>query len=360
MREAGFFVRRDAVGNVFGRVEGSRGGRVVMTGSHLDTVRAGGALDGALGIVAAIEALEAVVRERGRPQRIVEVVAISDHEGGRFGRPGLGPRAMAGRLDADELGSRDQDGVRLDDALQSAGLDPATLAGCERLDLDVFLELHVEQGARLEDAGARLGVVTGAAGVALFEITVSGSADDASTPLDRRRDALLGAAEVALAIDAIAARAGSLATVGELAVEPRQSSVVSSRVRLLVDLRESRADVRSSVIAEIRTACARIAHERGLTHDIRTIRDAAPRALDAPLARALRLACERAGASALDLASVGSHPATVLAAVARTGLVLVPSIGGRSHRPDEATAAADVLLGARALGCALEDVLYPG
>src|SRR5256885_9430250 len=133
MKEAGLLVRRDAVGNVWGRIEGSRGGRVIATGSHIDTVRGGGALDGALGIVASIEALSSLWQRFGRSTRILECVAISEEEGSRFDTNFWGARAMSDPLEPGEAERvRDADGTSLADAMRAVGLDPATAATADR------------------------------------------------------------------------------------------------------------------------------------------------------------------------------------------------------------------------------------
>ena len=373
MREAGFHVRRDPVGNLFGRVEGSRGGRVVAIGSHLDTVRAGGALDGALGIVGAIEALSSLVTRFGRPQRIVEVVALCDAEGGRFGLPHFGARAMAGRLGADEVAdTHDAEGVSLADAMRGAGLAPGQDA--ERLDLDAFLELHIEQGPVLDACGGRLGLATRAASAALLEVEVRGRADDAaSAPQRGRADALLGAAEMSLCVaslvgaGAVSSEEGhpheprvpaAAATVGRFRVEPDQANVVPSRVRFTVDLRHEQVSGHETLVGAVKGECARIARERGLAHEVRVLRLTTPRPFDPALMARLRLGCEAVGVTPVDLVSPAGHDAQAMAPAARTALLLVPSLGGRSHCADEATAAEDVVLGTRALAAALHDLLY--
>src|SRR2546427_4472238 len=175
LKEAGILVRRDAVGNLWGRVEGSRGGRAIVTGSHIDTVRGGGALDGALGVVAGVEAVTSLWAMFGRPTRILECVAICEEEGSRFDTNFWGARAIADRLEPGEAErARDADGVTLAAAMRAAGLDPANAASAARRDLDVFVELHIEQGPILEEQSARLGVVTTVAGTAHPEVIVQG------------------------------------------------------------------------------------------------------------------------------------------------------------------------------------------
>src|SRR5207245_1109445 len=191
MKEAGLLTRRDAVGNVWGRIEGSRGGRVIATGSHIDTVRGGGALDGALGVVAGTEAVSSLWQRFGRSTRILECVAICEEEGSRFDTNFWGARAIADRLEPGEADRvRDADGVSLAEAMRGVGLDPGAAATAVRRDLDVFVELHVEQGPILEDHGPRLGVVTTIAGTAHVEITVRGEPGPAGAmAMDRRPDA---------------------------------------------------------------------------------------------------------------------------------------------------------------------------
>jgi allantoate deiminase len=362
LREGQLFVRRDAVGNVWGRVEGSRGGRVVVTGSHIDTVRGGGALDGALGVVAGIEAVTTLWERYGRPVRIVECVAICEEEGSRFNTNFWGARAIADRLEPNEAERvRDVDGVTLAEAMRSVGLEPANVASAVRRDIDVFVELHIEQGPILEDHGPRLGVVTSIAGTAHLEVLVRGQADHAGAmAMTRRRDALLGAAAMALAIAEVATKMGhpAVATVGTIALQPAQVNVVPGLARFTVDARHSEAAQRSELITQIGDACRRVARERGLEVEIRTLRDRPPVALSPRVADVLRRACVAAGIVPRDMTSGAGHDAQVLTAAANTGMLLVPSIGGRSHCAEEATAAEDVVLGARALATALHELSY--
>jgi len=362
LKEAGLLVRRDAVGNVWGRVEGSRGGRAIVTGSHIDTVRGGGALDGALGVVAAVEAVASLVASYGRPTRILECVAICEEEGSRFNTNLWGARAIADRIEPGEVERvRDGDGTSLADAMRAVGLDPAGVAGAVRRDIDAFLELHIEQGPILDEQGPRLGVVTAIAGTAHLEVTVRGQPDHAGAmAMTRRRDALLGASAMALAIADVAVRMGhpAVATVGTIAVEPAQVNVVPGVARFVIDARHSDPAARADLVNEVTNACKVIARERGLDVDVRAVRDRPPVRLDPRIAEVLRRACAAAGVAPRDMTSGAGHDAQVLAAAAHAGMLFVPSIGGRSHCPDEATAAEDVILGTRALATALRELSY--
>lgn len=362
MRDASFLVRRDAVGNVWGRVEGSRGGRAIVTGSHIDTVRSGGALDGALGIVAGIEALASLVARYGRPKRIVECVAIAEHEGTRFGTAGYAARAVADRLETDEaLHAHDADGTTLADALRAVSLEPANAASAVRRDIDAFVELHVEQGPVLDDANERLAVVTAIGGNTQLEVVVTGEPGDAaSTTMERRRDALVGAAEMIAAIAGAARDAGApgVATVGEVAIEPAQPNVVPALVRFTVDARHADDARRAGLVTEIEKRCKAIGHAGELTVAVRRVRERNTLSLNARIAEVLRRASRASGVEPRDVVSVAGHDAQLLAPVAQTGMLFLPSIGGRSHRPDEATAAEDVVLGTRVLATALHELAF--
>jgi allantoate deiminase len=362
LKDTGLLVRRDAVGNVWGRIEGSRGGRAIVAGSHVDTVRGGGALDGALGVVAAIEAVATLWEHFGRPARILECVAICEEEGSRFNTNFWGARAIADRLEPGEAERvRDADGVALADAMRAVGLDPATAATAVRRDVDIFVELHIEQGPILEEYGPRLGVVTTIAGTTHLELTVRGQPDHAGAmAMSRRRDALLGASAMALAIADAATQLGhpAVATVGTIAIEPGQVNVVPGLARFTVDARHPEPEGRRELLGAITNACKRIALERGLAVEIETLRDRPPVTLSPRTTDALRRASRAAGVEPRDMTSGAGHDAQILAAAAQTGMLFVPSIGGRSHCPEEATAAEDVVLGTRVLATALRELAY--
>src|SRR5437899_1752870 len=328
MKDAGLLVRRDPVGNVWGRIEGSRGGRVIATGSHIDTVRGGGALDGALGVVAGIEAVSSLWQRFGRSTRILECVAICEEEGGGFDTNCWGARAIADRLEPGEADRvRDAQGVMLADAMRAVGLDPATSATAVRRDLDVFVELHIEQGPILEEHGPRLGVVTTIAGTAHLEITVRGQPDHAGAmAMDRRRDAFLGASAMSLAIADAAIRMGhpAVATVGTIAVEPSQVNVVPGVARFTVDTRHPDPARRSELLTQIGDVSKKIASERGLRVEMRTLRDRPPVTLAPRVADVLRRAAVAAGVEPRDMTSGAGHDAQVLTAAARSGKLFVP------------------------------------
>src|SRR2546425_7264897 len=351
MREGGLKTRRDAVGNLWGRADGE--GKSIVTGSHIDTVRHGDRLDGALGIVAGLTAVAALLKDKGKPQRPLEVVAICEEEGSRFATNFWGSRAITGTIDSVD--------AEIAAAMRERGLDPAKIAMAAREDIDTFVELHIEQGAVLEASNRPLAVVSAIAGTAHLEMTVTGRPDHAgTTPMDLRLDALAGAAAMVQPIESIAKSLGkpAVATVGKLEVEPDQINVVPGQVVFTIDLRHSDLGGRRALEERIRSLCTTISQERRLGLAIRTLQERPPVAMHPDVRALLLRAAKECGVQATEMVSGAGHDAQILAARCRVGMLFVPSIGGRSHCPEEATDAKHVELGTTVLARALELLSY--
>ncbi len=361
MTQAGLAVRRDAVGNLWGRLEGSGGGKAVVTGSHIDTVRRGGRLDGALGITAGLAALRALTA-RGQPKRPLELLVVCEEEGSRFATNFWGSRAIIGAIGPGEADTvTDAEGVTLARAMRERGLDPAKIPSAARDDLGAFVELHIEQGAVLETGDVPLAVVTAIAGAVHLEMIVTGRPDHAgTTPMDMRRDALAGAAAMIQAVQSIAAALGrpAVATVGTIRVEPDQINVVPGRATFTVDLRHAELGGRRALEERIRSLSGTIASERGLGIEIRALHERPPVPMDGAVRQVLERAATEAGIVPTALVSGAGHDAQVLSARCSVGMLFVPSIGGRSHCPEEATDPVHLGLGTRVLARALELLAY--
>ena len=360
MQDAGLTVRRDAVGNIWGRVAGN--GKAVVTGSHIDTVRHGGRLDGALGITAGLTALRALVQARGKPKRPLELLVVCEEEGSRFATNFWGSRAIIGAIGREEADSvKDAEGVTLARAMRDRGLDPSNIPSAARDDLGAFVELHIEQGSILETERVPLAVVTAIAGAVHLEVVVTGRPDHAgTTPMDLRRDALAAAAAMIQAVQSIAAALGrpAVATVGRVRVEPDQINVIPGRVTFTVDLRHADVAGRRALEERIRSLCQTIASERGLGIEIRTLHARPPVPMDGAVRHLLERAATDAGVTPAALVSGAGHDAQVLAARCAVGMLFVPSIGGRSHCPEEATDQKHLALGTQVLARALELLAY--
>lgn len=362
LEAAGLRARVDGAGNISGRLEtpGSSA-PAVLAGSHIDSVPNGGRFDGALGVLAALEAVR-TIRESGvRTRHPLEVIAFTDEEG-RFGGF-FGSKAFTGKMTRGEIeASRDPQGVRLPDALKAAGLTPAGAlrAGRDLKDYLAYLELHVEQGPVLETAGAQIGVVTGIVGLWKFEVTFHGRPDHAgTTPFPLRKDAFLGAAEFAAGLRDLIRRSGtpiSVATIGYCALSPGAANIVPEKARFTLDMRDLSPAALARMRKAVRASLREIARRHGLQATLEQTFAARAVKLSPKVRSALRRASERVGARWREMHSGAGHDAQVLAGAMPAGLFFVPSVGGRSHCPDELTRWRDVETGANVMLHALLDL----
>jgi allantoate deiminase len=360
MHEAGLAVTRDPAGNLVGRLEGSEPKLPgVWSGSHLDTPPDGGRFDGALGVLSALDAVEAI-GAGGPPRRGLTVIAFRLEEGPRFGRGVFGSRAMCGQLPDDEGELVDADGVSLAEAFAALGLGDLPQAGWLDPPPSCFVELHIEQGPTLSAAGVPLGIVTSIAGMAGLELVFSGRRGHAGTvQMPLRADALGAAARFVVdAHDVARALPDAVATIGRLTVAPGATNTIPDRCELFADLRAP-DDARVEALVDGAKAAARAAAEAaGCEVSI------APRwryravAMSAGPRDALRRAAESLGLEPAELPSGAGHDAAILAlAGVPSGMLFVRSdAGGVSHAPEEWSGADAVTLGLQALEAALREL----
>jgi hydantoinase/carbamoylase family amidase len=354
MREAGLETRLDAVGNLFGRWIGSEpGAPLVICGSHVDTTLKAGRYDGVVGVLGGIEAVRLLRADGLAPRRSIEVVAWAGEEP-RFGTGCVGSRAAAGRLaraDLDRL--RDRDGISMADALRSAGFDPDALpeAEIDPATVHALVELHIEQGAVLEESGEPIGVVTAIAAPHDLRVTLRGAATHAgATPMGLRRDALAGAAEAMTALERLArGNRATVATVGVLRVHPGAINVVPGEVVLDVDVRDADRAARERVVEGWLAEARAIAARRGLTLEVTPIVEDDPVACDPLVVEAAAASAEELGLAYRRMISGAYHDAMIMGARVPIGMIFVPSAGGISHHPDEHTDRDDIERGVRVL-----------
>ena len=358
--EAGFAVRQDAVGNLFFRLEGEDAFLpAVATGSHLDAGSHGGMYDGTLGVVGGLEALRAIARSGARRQRAVEVVVLTAKEPTRFGIGCLGSRLLSGALDgeqADELvgyGGRSLRQVRQEAGctgeLREVQLNPGHWSA--------WVELHLEQGSRLERAGCGLGVVTGIAASAGLRYTVRGQGGHAQASLmPERRDALCAAAELVLQVENAARRSGSrdtVATVSKLEVFPGAGDTIPSRVELTVELGDTEQERQDRALRQIRAAVRRIEADRGVRIEERVITVDEPVTSAPELVAMLEQCAADRGAGSMRMVSRAGHDTLFLARLAPAAMLFVPRRAGGSQRGGEWTTEASIALGTAVLAEAL-------
>ncbi len=338
MKDAGLTTRIDQAGNTFGKLGGD--GPVVMTGSHIDTVPQGGPLDGALGVLAGLECLQTIHEARASTRLPLIVTAWSDEEG-RYGSL-FGSRAFTGKLDAKQIPNlRSVDGERLVDAMARAGLNAldAPKARCDPKSLSAYVELHIEQGPHLEAAKVPIGAVEGIVGIRRQRLHFIGEPDHAgTTPMPRRKDAFLGAAEYALAAREHIVNKGSGRSVtnfGRIELEPGVSNIVPARAMLLQEMRELDKSILARLDRECASLARAVARRRGLRVTIEPLSRTEPARCDRRVLEAVERASQGLGLKSRRMPSGAGHDAQNLASVTRSGMVFIPSKGGRSHRPDE-------------------------
>jgi hydantoinase/carbamoylase family amidase len=360
LTEIGVEAERDAAGNLWARLEG-RAEPALGVGSHLDSVPNGGWLDGALGVMAAAGVLRAWAKSTETPPRSLMLVDWADEEGARFGRSLFGSSAFSGTLDPAELrGLRDPDGRELADVLADNGIDlrRALDAASGRRRLRAYLELHIEQGPVLEAEGRRAAAVSGCAGVERHRLHFAGQASHAgTTPMDRRRDAGLAAAETALRVEEIGRGHRGVATTGGLSLRPGIATAVAGEADLLVDLRHPDADELASMLAETREAGERSASKRGCELEVQRVWGIEPIQFDPDLVSLAREACREAAGSDRVLASGALHDAAEVARAAPVAMIFCPSTAGVSHAKEEDTPEADLAAAIGAFGLLANRVL---
>lgn len=369
MAERGLKTRFDAFGNLFGRRAGRQpDAPVVLTGSHLDGPPDGGMYDGTIGVICALEAIR-LLDERGvETERPIEVAAIRCEHLDRFGVSCLGSRAMAGKLTEDDLDrltdglTESRRGQTLREALREAGHLREALASADIGErVHAFVELHIEQGKVLEERGERLGLVTGIAGPTRFAIELTGAADHSGgTPMDLRRDALCGAAEMILALERMASEtSSSVGTVGVIEVSPGAVHTIPGSVRFKVDIRGVDRDEKAGLVDGFRRELDAIAARRELGMSVSTSVDEPPVPCSAEVLDTMAGVLEEAGFRFMRMPSGGGHDTQHLAARTNVAMLFVPSVGGISHTPEEYTSPEDLAHGAEALALCLQQLAGP-
>lgn len=363
MREAGLEVRSDPCGNLIGRLPGrDPQAPAVATGSHVDTVPEGGNYDGVVGTVGGLAAVMRL-QARGPLTHPLEFILFMSEESSRFGFATMGSKAMAGLANlAAWARATDPDGQDLPGVFAERGLDAGGLAGAVRGRgaLKAFVELHIEQGPVLEQAGLQIGVVEGIAAPTRLQVTVRGVAGHSgATPMGQRQDALASASRMVLAVQAAAEReaaAGTVGTVGLLKVHPGAMNVIPGLVELWVDIRGIEAASIARAVDEVQAVIASIAETHRTPASVQTLTADRPVSMDPGVVAAVEAACGRLGLAYRRMPSGAGHDAMNMAHIAPAGLIFIPCRGGVSHNPDEYASPADILAGVDVLTETLHDL----
>lgn len=345
---------QDGAANLFARLNWDADTPSVIAGSHMDTVPGAGHLDGALGVVCALEALRVLSESDIELKRPLEAVSFSDEEG-RFGGL-LGSQAVAGLVTPEYLHNAcDLDGVTLIDAMAAQGLDAQAALHAQRnpASIHAYVELHIEQGPVLDRKGRSIGVVDAITGLFKWEIVLTGTANHAgTTPMDMRADAFQGLAEFAGQIDRVLSEYGgphSTATIGRVALEPGAANVIPGKAVFSLDVRDTDAQILDALGDALRRTLSAIARRHGLMFEFTVLSEVAPVQCDYAVVNAIEDAATALELPATHLSSGAAHDAQIIASIAPTGMIFVPSKGGRSHSAAEWTAWSDIEAGANTL-----------
>ncbi|HSS65436.1 MAG TPA: Zn-dependent hydrolase [Gammaproteobacteria bacterium] len=351
-REAGCDISVDRLGNIFAR----RAGRnptlpAVATGSHLDTQPHGGKFDGAYGVLAGLEVVRTLNDQGIETEAPIEVAVWTNEEGARFAPSMIASGVFAGSYDEDfALACADADGRTLGEELARIGYAGSEPCGARAF--GAFFEAHIEQGPILEREEKIIGAVTGVQGLCWYDVTVRGQdAHSGSTPMPGRRNALLGAAEMVSAVDALALEFApdAVATVGQLDVSPNSRNTIPGEVFFTVDIRHPASEVMTEMDARFRDLIAQTATRRGLDSGVERIAHTPPVVFHRDCVDAVRRASEALGYASRDILSGAGHDACHLSKVTPTGMIFVPCAGGLSHNEEESAEASDLAAGCNVL-----------
>ena len=350
MRDAGLRAEIDAAGNIVGRRMGTDASRKpIVFGSHVDSVPEGGNYDGDVGSLAAIEVARTIEEHHVDTRHPLEVVIFQNEEGGV-----VGSRAWSGDLSEQDLANVTRSGKTIREGIAILGGDVSRLASVRRKPgaIAAYLELHIEQGAVLQETDTDIGVVTGIVGLNWWEVTIDGFANHAgTTPMDRRRDAMIAAAKFTLMVNrVVTSRPGrQVGTVGRIAAFPGAPNVIPGKVVLSLELRDLDAAVINSLYDEIVQNARQIGRENGTTFTFKATNANRPSPTDERLRVAIEASARELGLSTRRMPSGAGHDAQEMAHIGPAGMIFVPSVGGISHAPNEFTKPKDCVNGANVL-----------
>lgn len=352
MRDAGLTVRTDQAGNIIGYFAGKdENASVVLTGSHIDTVPEGGKYDGVVGVVGALAAIKRL-QQGERLTHPIEVIVFLSEESSRYGYACIGSKAMSGVADINQwMKAKDAEGIAMDEAFLHMGIDMRLLTAASRVKEPIkgYVELHIEQGRFLEKEEQDIGIVEVIAAPTRLKITVEGmAAHSGATPMDERRDALVSAAMIILAIQEIGLEQteyGTVTTVGKMNVLPGAVNVIPGLVELWVDIRGVDHESIIATLQDIKDAVVSVADNQETPVSIDVISSDKPVRMHKDVIEVIEKACESVGASYTEMNSGAGHDAMYMARIAPAGMIFIPCREGISHNPDEYVSPEQIMKG---------------
>lgn len=356
MKDAGMTTRIDNFGNLIGHLKGTAPALpVLMMGSHLDSQPYGGRFDGVAGVLCAIEAVATLTENGIKPDRSIEVISFADEEGWRFNKGLFGSRGILGKLEEEELQRTDKNGITREQALKDFGCDTTKFKESEYAagSIFCFLELHIEQGPVLDMANHPVGVVSGISGPLWLTVKLKGMAGHTgSVPMAIRKDALVGAAEIIIAVNEIATQipgAPTVGTVGTLQIFPASRNIIPEEVTFTIDLRDIDLARRNRYEKQLRDRIGSIIQKHSLTCEITEDTNSEPRYCAEWIKAIIHAECKAAGLDAPELMSGPFHDALALSYACDYGMIFIRCKDGISHNPLEYASYEDLALGTEVL-----------
>jgi len=351
IQAAGLALQVDPAANISALWNPNDSEKRVLMGSHMDSVPGAGHLDGALGVLVALECVQCL-KEQGLPlQHAVEAVAFTDEEG-RFGGM-IGSQAMAGKLTPAQIRqAKDLEGHKLEEVMQQLGFDPQKILQAERppKQLRAFLEVHIEQGPVLDRMHLPIGVVHGITGLFKWQVELLGESNHAgTTPMNMRRDAFQGLAEFSNQLPRLLEEHGtrhSRSTIGQVYVSPGAANVIPGRVEFSLEVRDTDKEVLNDLALACRRTLAAVAQRRGLMMNYQVLSELTPVQCDPSVVNLIEQQAKNLGLDYHLMPSGAAHDCQMLADITPSGMIFVPSKEGRSHSPKEWTSMEDIEQGA--------------
>ncbi|WP_052344346.1 M20 family metallo-hydrolase [Bacillus ndiopicus] len=346
-------IHMDQCGNVIARREGKvKGLPPVVIGSHLDTVYQAGKYDGVVGVTAALEIIRRLNEKEIETDHPIEIISFACEESARFGVSTVGSKAMVGKFDHNRYRNiTDKDGVTMEKAFALCALDFNSVEQASRVneEFKAFFELHIEQGPVLINQEKKIGIVTGIAAPLRLHLKIKGKASHSgTTPMGMRRDALLGASEITLALEKAAKQEeefGTVATLGVLEVHNSAMNVVPGDVEAKIDIRSASMASRQRVLDYLNATIEEIKINRQLDIESIEISNEEPVLLSEAINEQIINICEDKNISYQVMQSGAGHDAMNMTKLCPVGLIFIPSVDGLSHHPNEFTSLDDIMLG---------------
>lgn len=350
MRAAKLDASIDIAGNLVGRRRGSDSGLPpLLIGSHIDSVPEGGNYDGQVGSISAIEVAETLAENRVTTRHPLEVIIFQNEEGGT-----IGSHALCCELSDKQLGLATRSGKTIRDGIKFIGGDPDKLASARRKQgaIAAYLELHIEQGGILDSEKINIGVVEGIVGIRQWDVTIEGFANHAgTTPMNRRRDAMLAAAKFIEAVNRIVTSipGRQVGTVGKIQALPGAYNVIPGKVIVGLELRDLDAAKIQTLFDSVRAEAVQIAQSGGTKFDFTEVNAITPALTDERIRKVIAETAKGFGLTTKQLPSGAGHDAQEIARIGPVGMIFIPSVSGISHAPSEFSRPEDIANGANVL-----------